>query len=87
MSSRARKQIKRRMEMIKQLPPRPQQPQVVISHQDTIERNCTCGEGLFRIAHRLRVFPAVSPKNPTGKDQLIKVEVYLREKCGEEFKL
>ena len=44
------------------------------------------GDGdLFDVTYRLRTFPALSPKNPTGKDQLIKVEVYLCRTCGHEF--
>lgn len=59
--------------------------QVMIMPGDTLEKGCTCGGAVFRTAVRLRILPAVSPKNPTGKDQLLKVEVYLCETCGKEL--
>ena len=60
--------------------------QVSIAPQDTTEKACSCGGEIFRMGYRIRILPSVSPKNPTGKDMLIKVEVYLCEKCGAELK-
>jgi len=60
--------------------------QVNINEADTLETKCmACGGELFNVAYRLRTFPALSPKNPTGKDQLIKMEVYMCQACGHEF--
>lgn len=88
MSSRARKQMKRRMEKMKNRIPMqvpriggaPQQ--ITITAEDTIESKCKCGGRLFDIAYWHRVFPAVSPRNPTGKDQAIKIEVFVCRACG-----
>jgi len=62
------------------------QPQVQLTEKDTIEIKCKpCGGELFDMAYRLRTFPALSPKNPTGKDQLVKIETHICRGCGHEF--
>ena len=61
------------------------QQQIQLSEADTIEKHCPCGGELFDIAYRLRTLPAVSPKNPTGKDMPIKVEVFVCRVCGREY--
>ncbi|GEM_PF-1257945 len=75
----------RRKEAIMQGRGQPQQ--VNLNEADTLETKCkACGRGeLFNMAYRLRTFPALSPKNPTGKDQLIKMEIYICQACGHEF--
>ena len=60
--------------------------QIQIGPQDTTKRTCECGGELYDTAHRLRTLPAISPKNPTGRDMLVKVEVYLCRACGAELK-
>ena len=85
-NSKARKQIKKRIKMnnIRRIGAQP--GQIQISEQDTMEKACECGGVLFDTAHRMRVLPAVSPKNPSGRDMLLKVEVYLCRACGAELK-
>lgn len=77
---------KRRMQMNRQIPRIGAQPQQVqIGPQDTTEKKCSCGGEIFRMAYRLRMLPAVSPKNPTGKDVSVRVEILLCEQCGAEL--
>jgi hypothetical protein len=78
--------LKGRHPMAMNVPRIGQQPrQISITPEDTIERVCGCGCGIFHTEYRIRVLPRVSPKNPTDKDQLLKIEVYLCEKCGKEL--
>jgi len=60
--------------------------QIQINTQDTMEKACECGGEVFKVAYRMRILPAISPKNPTGRDMLLKVEVYLCRACGAELK-
>lgn len=54
-----------------------QQVQIDVEN-DTIEKHCqSCGGEHFDAVYRLRTLPSISPKNPSGKDVLIKTEVYL----------
>lgn len=56
-----------------------------ISPADTMEVTCkACGGELFDVAVRLRTFPALSPKNPTGKDQVITIQTFICRGCGHE---
>ena len=62
----------------------PQQQQINI--QDTAEQLCPkCLGKHFNIAVRLHVFSKLNPKNPSGQDVLIKMEVYLCRSCGHEY--
>ena len=65
---------------------RPQQKQDRISINDTVEQNCPkCLGQYFDIVTKLRIFSKLSPKNSSGKDVLIKVEVYLCRNCKHEY--
>lgn len=65
---------------------RPQQKQNHISINDTVEQTCPKCLGLhFDIATKLRIFSKLNPKNLSGKDVLIKVEVYLCRDCKHEY--
>ena len=62
----------------------PQQQQINIA--DTAEQPCLkCLGQHFDIAVRLRVFSRLNPKNLSGQDALIKMEVYLCRSCGHEY--
>ena len=62
------------------------QRQQQIDINDTAEQPCvSCGGRHFDIAVRLRVFSKLNPKNPSGQDALIKVEVYMCRACGHEY--
>lgn len=65
---------------------RPQQKQSLIGINDTIEQICPkCLGQYFDIVTKLRIFSKLNPKNLSGKDVLIKVEVYLCRDCGHEY--
>ena len=65
---------------------KPQQKQNLISINDTVEQNCPkCFSQYFDIVTKLRIFSKLNPKNLSGKDVLIKVEVYLCRDCGHEY--
>ena len=65
---------------------RPQQKQNHIGINDTVEQHCPkCFGQYFDIATKLRIFSKLNPKNLSGKDVLIKVEVYLCRDCGHEY--
>ena len=64
----------------------PQRTHVQLGAGDTIEKRCACGGELFDIAYRYRILPRINPKNPTGMDQPIKVEVFMCRACGIELK-
>ena len=65
---------------------RPQQKQNPININDTVEQNCPkCSSQYFDIVTKLRIFSKLSPKNSSGKDVLIKVEVYLCRDCKHEY--
>lgn len=66
-------------------PPQGAQRQIAVNELDTIQRKCSCGCELFDVVCRIRVLPAISPKNPTGKDQPFKVETYVCRECGLEI--
>ncbi len=71
---------------IAKFPMRPQQKQNPISINDTVEQNCPkCGGQYFDIVTKLRIFSKLNPKNLSGKDVLIKIEVYLCRDCGHEY--
>ena len=62
----------------------PRQQQIDIN--DTAPQPCPkCMGQHFDIAIRLRLFSKLNPKNPSGQDALIKVEVYLCRACGHEY--
>lgn len=68
------------------LPNAGDQPQVQIDINDTTEQLCLkCHGQHFELVMKLRVFSRLSPKNPSGKDALIKMEVYLCRDCGHEY--
>jgi hypothetical protein len=53
---------------------------------EAVPRHCeACGCQHFMIAVRLGQISAMASKNITGRDQLIKFEVYLCIKCGHEY--
>ena len=57
-----------------------------ISINDTVEQNCPkCLGQYFDIVTKLRIFSKLNPKNSSGKDVLIKVEVYLCRDCKHEY--
>ena len=63
---------------------RPQQKQISI--KDTVEQMCPkCLGQYFDIVTKLQIFPKLNPKNSSGKDVLIKVEVYLCRDCKHEY--
>lgn len=65
---------------------RPQQKQNPISINDTVEQACPkCLGQYFDIVTKLRIFSKLNPKNLSGKDVLIKVEVYLCRDCKHEY--
>ncbi len=65
---------------------RPQQKQGQIGINDTIEQICPkCLGQYFDIVTKLRIFSKLNPKNLSGKDVLIKVEVYLCRDCNHEY--
>ena len=65
---------------------RPQQKQNHISINDTVEQTCPkCFGQYFDIATKLLIFSKLNPKNSSGKDVLIKVEVYLCRDCQHEY--
>ena len=65
---------------------RPQQKQNPIGINDTVEQNCPkCFSKYFDIVTKLPIFSKLNPKNSSGKDVLIKVEVYLCRNCGHEY--
>ena len=60
--------------------------QIQIDAFDTIESKCkACGGVLFDLAYRHRILPSISPKNPSGRDQPIKFEVFICRQCGVEL--
>ena len=62
------------------------QQQINIDASDLIESKCKgCGGDLFDLAYRHKVFPSLSPRNPTGQDQPLKFETYICRGCGEEL--
>ena len=71
--------------MIRNHAGRPMPVQVQITAGDTIERKCGCGGEIFDTAYRIRVLPRISPKNPTGRDQVVKVETFVCRSCGKEL--
>jgi len=58
------------------------QQQIALTESDTTIVECECGHGLFEIAYQMRTLSHLSPKNPTGKDMPIKIEVYVCRACG-----
>ena len=65
-------------------PAMPQQ-QIMITESDTIETRCAyCNHDQFDLVYRLRSLPSISPKNPTGKDQAVKLEAFICHQCGLE---
>lgn len=53
---------------------------------DITEKNCIeCGCQHFNPVVKLGIISGLSPKNPQGKDILIKIEVYLCLQCGTEY--
>ena len=63
-----------------------QQKQNHISINDTVEQTCPkCLGQYFDIVTKLRIFSKLNPKNSSGKDVLIKVEVYLCRDCKQEY--
>lgn len=64
-----------------------QSQHISITEQDTIEKKCNdCNGTIFDIGYRLRIFPKISLKNPTGKDQLIELKVYTCKNCRKEIR-
>jgi len=62
------------------------QRQILITDGDTIDSQCqACKATLFDIAYRHKVLPRINPKNPTGKDWPLKVEVFVCRHCGWEL--
>lgn len=66
-------------------PPKGPPRQIEINEFDTVQKKCECGHELFDVAYRYRILPAISPKNPTGKDYPIKVEAFICRACGLEL--
>lgn len=53
---------------------------------DAVPRQCAqCGKAIFDQVLRLGLISALSPKNRTGQDVLVKFEVFLCRECGHEY--
>ncbi|RJR46045.1 MAG: hypothetical protein C4576_11495 [Desulfobacteraceae bacterium] len=76
MSSRARKQTKRRMEKMNRI------PQQMVDPRQATEIVCPCGSVLFDKAYKLGHISKLAAGNLTGKDLTIHIEVYVCRKCG-----
>ena len=69
----------------------PQRPgagpqQIQFDIKDTAGQPCVkCSGWYFDLSYRLQVLSRLNPKNPTGQDALIKMEVYLCRSCGHEY--
>ena len=64
----------------------PGQQQINIDPADATPKVCEqCGHELFDLVYRYRVVSSLSPKNPTGKDIGLKLEVLICRGCGHEL--
>ena len=64
----------------------PAQQQINLSPSDVSFKVCAkCKHEFFDVAYRHGVFSVLNPKNPTGKDQPVNVQVFLCRACGWEL--
>jgi hypothetical protein len=58
------------------------QKQIPVTDKDLTPFNCEwCGNNLFLELKQLKKLSALSPKNPTGQDQLIMINVFKCTNC------
>ena len=64
----------------------PQKVNISIGPNDIIFKPCEqCGYEFFDVAYRPGIMSSVNPKNPSGKDILLKTDVLLCRGCGWEY--
>lgn len=63
-----------------------QPQQIQFDIKDTTGQLCVmCSGWHFDLSYRLQVLSRLNPKNPSGQDALIKMEVFLCRSCGHEY--
>jgi len=66
------------------MPGAAQRPAVVnINPATLVDATCPKCEGaVFVVGYQVKLLPATHPRNPTGREQRLKSEILLCEKCG-----
>jgi len=61
------------------------QPQQQFDITEAVQKKCDCGSEHFNQAYKLGVISGMAPRNRTGKDVIVRFEVFLCRECGKEF--